>query len=134
MKKVHKVSKAQLQRIIQEHAIKEKRILDLKSKRAEIVKQLDEMYEMEDEMEEGKFMDFFKGSHDEWKQKYLDWMMKMKSIHGDNIEIPQGQDLEDAVAAARNAGDVKVVKRNGKWVPTHFVAGDASGAFGAGKS
>jgi hypothetical protein len=53
MKKVYKINKAQLQEMIQKETLRQKRILDLKSKRESILKQLNEMYELEGEVEEG---------------------------------------------------------------------------------
>jgi hypothetical protein len=40
MKKVYKINKAQLQEMIQKETLRQKRILDLKSKRESILKQL----------------------------------------------------------------------------------------------
>lgn len=131
MKKVIQVNKSQLQKLIQEEAKKQKRILDLKNKREEIVITLNEMYENDDQVEEGWFGDLFHGSHDEWKKKYIEYVQKMQAIHGeDTIPMPEGQDLEDAVAAARKSNDVRVVKRGGKWVPISNVTGNAGSAFG----
>ena len=88
------------------------------------------------EVEEGWLGDMFKGSQDEWRAKYIKWVQDMQARYGeDKIPMPQGQDLEDAIAAARNAGDFRVVKRNGKWVPTHFVSSGVGNAFdGSGKA
>ncbi len=129
MKKVIKVTPKQLQKLIQEEAIRQKRILDLKSKREDIINQLNEMYENDDYMDEG-IKDFFLGSRDKWKQKYIDWVIKMQSIHGEEaIQMPQGQDLEDAVTAAQKYGDVRVVKRGDRWLPTHHVSSGVGNAM-----
>jgi hypothetical protein len=130
MKKVYKINKAQLQEMIQKETLRQKRILDLKSKRESILKQLNEMYELEGEVEEGWLSDAIKGSHESWKKKVVDWVKQMQSIHGeDSIQMPQGQDLEDAAEAARKYGDFRVVKRNGQWVPTHKSSSGAGSAF-----
>lgn len=130
MKKVIKVNKSQLQKLIQEEAVRQKRILDLKNKREEIIKQLNEMYELEGEVEEGWLGDLFKGTHDEWRDKYINWVKQMQARYGeDRIPMPQGQDLEDAVAAARKWGDFRVVKKNGQWVPTHHTVSGLGNAF-----
>jgi len=130
MKKIRKVTITQLQTLIQEEVIRQKRIFDLESKKEEIVSQLKEMYELEGEVEEGKIGDFFKGSHDKWREQYINWVKQMQARYGeDMIPMPQGQDLEDAVAAARKYGEFRVVKRGGKWVPTHHVKSDVGSGF-----
>lgn len=130
MKKIRKVTKSQLQSLIQEEVIRQKRIFDLESKKEEIINQLKEMYELEGEVEEGMIGDFFKGSHDKWREQYINWVKQMQARYGeDRIPMPQGQDLEDAVAAARNYGDFRIVKKGDKWVPTHFTSFGVGNAF-----
>ncbi len=129
MKKTRKVTPAQLQKLIQEEAIRQKRILDLKQKREEVVKQLNEIYETDEYVDEG-ISDFILGSKEKWKQKIVAWYTENKMKHPDaNIEIPQGQDLEDAAEVARRLGEFRIVKRDGKWVPTHYVKSDVGSSF-----
>lgn len=135
MKKVIKVTPGQLQKLIQEEAVRQKRVLDLKKKRTEIINQLNEMYDNDEYVDEG-VRDFFLGGRDKWKEKFMAWMQQNMINHPDaGITMPEGQDLEDAVTAAQKSGDFRVVKRGGKWVPTHFVSTDAAGTFdGSGRA
>ena len=91
MKKVIQVTKTQMQKLIQEEVVRQKRVFDLQNKREEIIKQLNEMYEMEGEVEEGWVGDMFKGSHDEWKKKYINYVQQMQAKFGeDRIPMPEG--------------------------------------------
>lgn len=138
MKKI-KISEKRLQQLIQEEAKRQKRILDLTSKREEIKKHLNEMYGQELNSQENdideinfkglgqKLKDVAFGGREEWKKKYLDWIQKVKMANPNvNFEIPQGEDLEAAVDAMIRAQDFKVKKHNGVWVPISHV-GDTSG-------
>lgn len=137
MKKIIKVTPKQLQKLIQEEAVRQKRILDLKSKREDIVNQLNEMYENDEYMDEG-IKDFFLGSKDKWKQKFLEWFRKNKEYYGkSDMEAPEpmGQDLEDIATAAQKFGDFRLIKHNGQWVPTHHVSSGVGNAMdGSGRA
>lgn len=134
MKKTIKVNRTQLQKLIQEEVVRQKRIIDLKSKREEIIKQLNEMYETEGEVDEGilgKIGDFIGGNRESYRGKFIDWVKQMQQQFPQyNIQMPEGQDLENAIDAAYAAGDPRVIKRqDGTWAPTHRTVSGVGNAF-----
>lgn len=141
MKKIQ-ITKSQLKQLINEEANRYRKVLELEKKKKEILKQLSELYEMdygmEPEVDEGAFANIFNkgkdmllGSREELKAKYLKWIENNQRNWPDaGIHAPEGADLEAAIDAIRiNGGDVRVTKKNGKWVPISHITSDVGSGF-----
>lgn len=142
------VTKSQLKQLVKEEANRYRRVIELNNKKKEIVKQLDELYEMDmvspgtpgmaDESWLGDIGKNIKGAfqggtRDEWRERFINWMMRNQQNHpNSNIQIPQGADLEAAVDAVIKHGDVRVVKRNGQWLPITKISSSTGAGFDSG--
>lgn len=125
MKKIT-MKPSQVRQLINEVAKRERKIYELQLRKEEVLLNLEEMYINSGIESEGAIGDFFNkakdsfmGSREEWKAKLEKYFLDKQAWFGGNFEIPQGQDLEDAVTAAQKHGTVKIFKSpvDGKWHP-----------------
>ena len=142
------VSRNQLKQLIKEEANRYKRVIELKTKREEILKQLNELYGemdmampdsgpgLEDESWLGdlggkiakKTGDVFLGSDDTWKRRLEIYFSRQPGR-----VVPQtDQEWAEAIRAAKLAGDVRIIKnREGKWVPIMKIDTGTGAGFDA---
>jgi len=143
-----KLTKSQLKSLIKEEASRQRRVFELEKRKQEIMNQLNEMYSMDTDVEEGWLGDFgnkikqgatdaFFGSDEKWKAELEKWFANNQKRFGiENIVVPTTpEDWAEAIKAAKLNGDARIIKKNGKWVPTHKTVSGIGNAFdGSGTS
>lgn len=140
-----KVTKEQLKQLIKEEAIKYRKIMELQKRRAQVVQQLNELFEMDDMSmgtdieEEGWLGDFgkkiakgagdvFLGSDEKWRGE----LEKYFSARPGRIQPQSEEDWQQAIQVAKNNNDARITKKDGNWVPIFRATGWAGDGFDRG--